>query len=611
MKGLRIFFLTLLAGCVLPAPQQEPVPQPAPGNPKAPLFTLEGGSIVDSGRFEFGKIPELLLIRGLPQVVQLGFYQIDPANPWTPGDLDRSLGWLSNRFTRLVDAASGQPVTMFGYDERTGELSYSGAWSGDVTVRLMQLGGTVQSLPFRIRVISPTVVYGDNAVAINAEHGWAAVTCPADLIKFGACKKKFKGGATDVAPLVIYITPGSYAGQDWHLADRPYTYVIGDPGNRPTLANDDLAGGKKAMFYIANLNLINVNITLTHALPGRTNDTVLRNLRQCCETAQNNGYSNPNKPTYADQWNVYWHQSESRGMGGTGNTTHAAYVEGRPNSLFDVNNIRVLGTRGSSAVKTTVAELNVRHSLFTVAESADDLANGTCATTGYSSGCLMHTPIDVPGYSSVVIYGNRFEVWRGSTVGATVGRSGVLAGTIFFRLRLPTLGSDVPNYPNISWNPPVSSQRTDLSPCLQWASGPATFTDDKFWRDVRAVPLADPLNPCTFKHYVSFNTFVQLPGSLPLRILRDDGTYPAKVTSQFSPFQDILRNHPLWAERSTSLLYGNTNIGFLEDQEIYQLDDKPNVRNVDPLAFWPRSEPEDFPRVLDDLGKELPPWFKL
>ena len=66
----------------------------------------------------------------------------------------------------------------------------------------------------------------------------------------------------------MYITPGTYRGQDWYLGRR-YIYVLGDPNTRPTLAGDELSGPRKEMFYVANLNLIDTNIYFTGALAGR------------------------------------------------------------------------------------------------------------------------------------------------------------------------------------------------------------------------------------------------------------------------------------------------------------------------------------------------------
>ena len=588
---------------------------PVAAQPLAPelLLTVNEAAPV-GGRFEFAKIPELVFVRGIAQTVQLGFYQLDPSNRWPAGDVEGTEPWLSRRATRLVDATSGTPVLgqIVTYADQSGELAYAGKWSGDVTVRLETADSAVRSVPFRIRVLTPTVAFGENVVSINEQKGWNARLCPVETTSFAVCRQKFSGGASDVAPLVVYIAPGTYPGQDWYLSTRRYVYVLGDPGVRPTLIGDDLAGGRKSMFYVANLNMRDAHITHSGALAGYPNTVIVRSVYQCCETRDRNGIVNPNTGTGNDLWSVYWHASESRGMGGVGNTTHPAYVEGRPNSVFDVNNVRILGSRGSSGIKTTVNELNVRHSLLQVAETLGEIANGTCVHPGSSSGCLMHTPIDFPGFTAATIYANTFVVWRGTTVGVPNGRSGVLAATIFIRQRGPSYGSDTPNYPNKSWNPPESSQGAKLQGfCKQWSPEATTFVAEKFWKDVRSVALESETNPCTFKHWISYNQFVQLPGSLRVIAVRDDGTYPAKATSQFSPTVDILRNHPLWAERSTSFLFGNTFEGFSEDRAKYRLDNEPNIKTIDPLSFWPRDPPDQYPRLTEVPDQELPAWFKL
>ena len=588
--------------------------QGAPPNPPKLIVTVNEPDAPAGGRFEFARIPELVLIRGIKQIVPLGFYQLDPANPWPPGDVEGASDWLSRRATRLVDAATGAPVlsNILSYGEQSGELGYDGVWSGDLTVRLQTLDAAVRSAPFRIRVLTPTVVYGDNAISTNEQKGWNARLCPRETTSFATCRtSKFSGGSSDVAPLVVYITPGTYSGQDWYISARRFTYVLGDPNTRPTLAGDAISGSRKEMFYVANLNMVNSHIWHSGALPGFPNTMIVRNVYQCCETQDRNGIVNPNTGTGPHLWSVYWHQSESRGMGGVGNTKHPAYVEGRPTSIFDVNNVRLLGSRGSSGIKTTMNEFNVRHSQIQVAERLEEIANGVCVHPGTSTGCLMHTPVDFPGFTNATIYANTFVVWRGPTTGVPPGRSGVLAGTIFVRQRQNSLGSDIPNYPNVTWNPPVSTQGAKVPPCYQWDGTAATFVADQFWKDVRKVPLASETNPCTFKHFVSYNHFVQVPGSLAVFVLRDDGTYPAKAKTQFDVYLTILRNHPLWAERSTSFLYGNTYEGFGETQRKYRLNFEPHIKSIEPLAFWPREGPDEYPRVIDDLGEELPPWFKL
>lgn len=540
---------------------------------------------VPGDKLQFATVPEIVFVRGMPQTIQLGIYQIDPANPWPAGDLTRSSGWKSRFLTALVHADTAESVDQFAYDAQTGELAYSGAWSGDVDVALVSgAGGALSKATFRIRVLTPSVVFGNNAEATNAEEGWNARTCQG--ISFANCRKKFQGGASDTAPLVVYITPGTYSG-DFYLGERRFVYVLGDPATRPTLVRDSLDTSLAERFYVANLEQQDGSIKLAHAAPQYPSTMIVRNVRQCCETQQQNGVSNPNGLT-EQPWTVYIHDFEGQGMGGTGNTTHQFYIEGRPDSTFDVNTVRILGTRRSSAIKTTMQHLNVRHSLLDVRVPGVPDENSAI-------------PIDVPAFTDAVIYGNAFLLTRQPNV--------PLPAAIFFRLRMPSLGSDIPAYPNVSWNPPISNQATASSPGKGWAKGPETFVDDAFWQDVTSQPLDDPSNVLLFRHYVSFNTFRQLPGSAAVFVLRDDGTHPAEATDQFGPMR-AKRTAARWVERSTTFLFGNTYDGQAAGQRLYNLTDSAFVKEIEPGAKWPRSKPEEFPRVVDVTG-ELPVWFKL
>jgi hypothetical protein len=286
-------------------------------------------------------------------------------------------------------------------------------------------------------------------------------------------------------------------------------------------------------------------------------------------------------------------------MGDPGNTVHQFYIEGRPQSTFELNNVRILGTRGSSAIKSTMQNVAVRHSLLSVSETPGDVSGGS----------LMHTPIDVPAVSSLVVYGNRFLLYRAPTTKNKPGRQGVLSGAIFLRLRKPGLkGSDIPAYPDLSWDPPRSSQTTMSSPGEGWSAGPETYVSEDFWKAVRKRPVTDPANPLTFKHFVGFNRFEQLPGSLPVTVLRDDGTRPAEPVNQFGPGRP-LRVPPAWVERSVTFLAGNEFDGFGE-QPRFELRSSEHMKEPAAGASWPRSKEEDFPHAVT-LDGELPAWFRL
>ena len=194
---------------------------------------------VPPGRFEFAPVPEHAFVAGLPETVQLGIWQLDPANPWPAGDQTRSAGWTSRFPTRLVDSGTGKAVSGLEYDGRTGELRYAGDGARDLSVRLERTDAPIASNTFRIRVLTPTHVYGEGAATANREHRWGAKVCEPPMT-FAACRKGFKGtGMGDASPLVVHLTPGSYEG-DFFLGKQRFVYVLGDPQNWPQLNRDSL-----------------------------------------------------------------------------------------------------------------------------------------------------------------------------------------------------------------------------------------------------------------------------------------------------------------------------------------------------------------------------------
>lgn len=540
---------------------------------------------VPPGRIEFATIPEIALVSGVPETIQLGPFMLDPANRWEAGDQTRESGWES-RFPAILTAAPAG-VTL---DEKTLELRYDGT-KGRQSSSSMIVANGKDSNTFRIRVVVPTNVYGDSAAVANLVNGWNATVCAGTFV---ACRQSFKGGAIDENPTVLFVTGGSYTG-DFYLGKRKHIYVIGDPADPPTLTNDELSVQEPTNYVVRNLRLVDASITTSHAPKDSSSTMNVGNVDQCCESGEQNGLSNPNHAT-PYEWDVFWWNSITSGMGGTGNTTHASYVEGRPLSRFEVTNVRFLGTRGSSAVKSTMSHIAIRHSLFCV--------NASCSVPDADEK-TMHTPIDVPAVSDVVVYANRFVLWRAPT-SQPANYGGIKTGAIYFRLRNSLYGSDVPAYPDVTWSPPATSITTATSPGFGWSAGPETFVSDEFWTAVRA-----DRRKYSFVKYVGFNTFVLLPGGKPVEALRDDGTYPMTVTKQFGP-QVAQRTHPLAIERSGTELYDNTFEGYPEDATLYEMTAQQTVAVIKPGAKWPRTTPEEFPwyLVLDNHGP-LPSDFRL
>ena len=550
-------------------------------------------------RMDFAPVPEVALVQGRQETVQLGIFQLDPLNRWTPGDLTRASGWRSRFSTGLVDVATGAPPAGYTYDSETGELGYDGEASGDVLVRIERLDGGGVSNSFRVRALKPTVVYGDNAAAINTEQGWAANVCETPL-SFASCRSRFKGGASDMAPLVIFFTPGRYTTQDWFIGERRFVYVLGDANGRATLVKDELSNSKFERFVIANLHLEDVSITQATASNDWPSWFNVSRITQCCETNAQNGMFNPSTRTVRRATIELW-SMESKGMGDKGNGHHSFYLEMRPDSHFYVNNLRCMGSRGSSCVKSTNQDVQIRHSLFNVSKEVDETNLGMP-----EGGMLMHTAIDVVSVADTVVYGNEFRLWRQGTAGVPSGYSGVLTAGIFMRMRQYMYGSDKPAYPSISWEPPQGGAGTP--PGGGWSGSAATFASDAFWQDVRSSPITDPENAFSFKHHISFNRFVLLRGSLVVGALRDDGTFAGEAVSQFGNLR-ILRTHPMWVERAVNFLVGNEYVGYPANARLVRTDMNHFVEEVMPGAIWPRTLPEHFPKAVEITG-DLPAWFR-
>jgi hypothetical protein len=423
-------------------------------------------------------------------------------------------------------------------------------------------------------------------------------------MSFDTCRKTIglPGGASDIAPLVLFITPGRYPA-NVYLNQERFAYVLGHPTTRPTLLGYSISNRQIERFVVANLTMQDSNIGVAgDPSPDWSSSINVSRVYQCCESNVKSGLMNPNRRATRETTVEYWN-SESKGMGHGGNTQHGTYIEMRPNSHYYVTNVRMMGSQGSSSIKTTMFDVQIRYTLFNVSREYNEPNLGE--PEGYM---LTHTMFDCPGASDIIAFGNHFRMWRQTTVGTASGYSGTLTGAIFIRRRREMQGSDRPSYPVESWNPPVG-ESLGSPPGGGWPMGAATFVNDAFWQDVHRYDITDPANPFNFKHFISFNTFELLPGSLPVKAIRDDGTHPIVAVAQFSDDSIAKRTHPLWIERSVNWLYANEYINFGDNEKI-DLNHTQTPIEIEPGAKWPRDAPEEYPKAIEVTG-DLPPWFKL
>ena len=165
--------------------------------------------------------------------------------------------------------------------------------------------------------------------------------------------------------------------------------------------------------------------------------------------------------------------------------------------------------------------------------------------------------VDVASSSEVVIYNN-------DLVGAfSQDRWGVHNGLVFLRARRGMWGADSPAYPDISFDPPLSSVHPGFAP-EGFTAGPETFVNPEFWNVVRSYDIEDHANAYSFKKYIAYNRFRWLSddGSRRQSVFRDDGTAPREAAFQGS-IAEIWGTVPQgWVERSVSFFANNRYEGW-------------------------------------------------
>jgi hypothetical protein len=238
-------------------------------------------------------------------------------------------------------------------------------------------------------------------------------------------------------------------------------------------------------------------------------------------------------------------------MGGTGNTRHQFYLEGRPNTHVFMNNIRITGTRGCSAIKSTQFNNVIRNSYIST------LLDPSRPDLGLRAAKL----IDIASAGETVLFNNEF-------IGArTDARGGVASALVFMRARRSLWGSDSPAYPDLSWENVQTSVNGGgyLAP-EGFTAGPETFVNRAFWDVVRSYNLGDPANPYSFKKFISYNTFRWLDeGERHSGAYRDDGTAPRTAAQQFSNAELWGTVTDNWAERSVGFFANNSYFGWTEE----------------------------------------------
>lgn len=578
-------------------PMEQPTPTPTPSAGSA---------------FEFSEIPEIVFVRGYAETQNLGIFHLDTLNRWSPGDLENRSNWKP-RISTQMDIVDGS-ITGVAYDPATAVLRYDGTGSGTetATVTLSAPGAGVVSQRFNVRVLAPTLVWGNGASKRFSTTGVDAETTP-----WMEMQKLLRRGAEYDEPNVLMITAGTYAGDFYIGSGKKNLYIIGEPGSRPVLRGGHLPISVVETAYLKNLELYETLVDGGQYYVDRAVNIYVTEIYQHDSTKSRNGFSTPayegdsrygivKPPGVWRHWFWNFHGSQ---MGGTGALNHQFYIQGRPNTYLIVNNMLITGSCECSVLKSTRYHNILRNSLIS---SVLDPEN---PTIGLRSDKL----VDFVSAGEAIVYNNEF-------IGARSLAKGGLTAFVHFRARRNWWGADSPAYPDVSWDPPVTSNVDGgyLAP-KGFSAGPETYVSQAFWNTVRSYDLKDASNPYTFKKFVAYNTFRWIDeGDRRAPAIREDGTAPRAAAYQFSNAEVWGTIPSNWVERSVVFVANNTYIG-------WDPTDVPANRFIDMVWTTPenlvtRVGPGPWawpapPRTLVSVGGEngplgntgpieLPAWFR-
>jgi hypothetical protein len=462
------------------------------------------------------------------------------------------------------------------------------------------------SQEFSIRVLEPTMVWGPGAAQRFPGIGYESSST-----SWNTMQRRLQSYATYETPNVLLVLPGRYS-EDFYLKrDLTNIYIIGEPGGRPVLTRYMLNLDKLETGYLKNLELDGATVYTAGNLLDRAVNIYVTQVYQHDSTRDDNGFkAPPGSPSATGSWRYWFWNFHGSQMGWDSNLRHQMYIEGRLDSRLLINNIRITGSKECSGIKSTRSFVSIRNSYLSAVLDERD------PTVGRRSDKI----IDVASSSDIVIYNN-------SLVGAfSQSHWGVSDGLIFLRARRAMWGADSPVYPDVSFDPPVSSLRPGFAP-VGFTSGPETFVDPAFWSVVRGYDIADPTNPYSFKKYVAYNRFRWIDEDTRRQsVFRDDGTAPREAAFEGSGAEIWGTVPSNWTERSVSFFANNSYEGWLaadldDPRRWFDLDNHVDPDLVTRQGPGPWAYPPP-PRSVVFVGGEqrpdtesepveLPDWFRI
>jgi hypothetical protein len=254
--------------------------------------------------------------------------------------------------------------------------------------------------------------------------------------------------------------------------ERPWFYLVGEPGARPRFSATEARNGGVLQVpgyrvsVVRNLE-IEAIVTATGGggwlvgVPNRkywsklyahhTNGLIrpqwpdVRSINDdvfgsdAPEGDTTDQYARRGVPIAPNDWRSWFWENRFYRTGGS-SLKHTIYLHGRPDGWLIYNNNLHNGGHESSAVKATVGHyrvLNSRISAFADERNPGDMTDR-----------MNQQLIDVPSSSDVVIYNNHLVGGKRSTGGNT---DGTRTGLIWFNPRRTLWGTDDPRYPDVTF----------------------------------------------------------------------------------------------------------------------------------------------------------------
>src|SRR4029078_1363758 len=146
----------------------------------------------------------------------------------------------------------------------------------------------VASARFRIRVLEPTIAWGDGAAT-----RFPGIGRDSGQVPWKEMQRVLRNGATDAHPNVLFVTGGRYQEDFFVNRGKNNLYILGDPKSRPLLVGSRINVDDVETGYLKNFELENTIINGSKFPTDRHAKLYITQVYQHDSTRDQNGISAP------------------------------------------------------------------------------------------------------------------------------------------------------------------------------------------------------------------------------------------------------------------------------------------------------------------------------